>query len=140
MLFYPSRFRFIAILSGLNLQGDSTHGDFGTLELALSWLTGEAGGLDDQERMAAIERVIIAGNSLAEETRDKEESKAKYLTKNKEATSIEAINALDNVLERLAGSVTVHPMPGANDPANQSWPQQPLHKCLFPSKLKDPSI
>lgn len=31
-------------------------------------------------------------------------------------------------------------MPGANDPANQSWPQQPLHKCLFPKSAIYPTF
>merc|ERR1719342_527908 len=79
-----------------------------------------------------VASLVVAGNCLAQETRDNDDRQAKYLTKNKEATSIDAINALDDVLAQLADTVEVDLMPGANDPANQSLPQQPLHKCLFP--------
>lgn len=123
--------RYIAILSGLNLNG-SDASSLGPLDLAISWLTGEAGDMADQEKMSRVCRVIVAGNCLAQETRDNDDRQAKYLTKNKEATSIDAINALDDILAQLADTVEVDLMPGANDPANQSLPQQPLHKCLFP--------
>ena len=125
--------QFLAILSGLNLNSSGAADSMGPLELALSWLTGESGAAPDQEFMSKVQRVIVAGNALSEETKDRDEHKARYLTKNKEATSIEAINALDDVLVQLAGSVQVDLMPGPNDPANQSLPQQPLHRCLFPS-------
>jgi len=127
--------RYIVIMSGLNLRGCGSEGDgdvIGPLELAVSWLTGEGGDMTDQERISRVDRVIVAGDSLAEETRDNDASVARYLTKNKEASSIDAVNALDGVLARLADSVQVDLMPGPNDPANQSLPQQPLHKCLFP--------
>ena len=129
-------FRYIAILSGLNLNGSSDASrSLGPLDLAISWLTGEAGDMADQEKMSRVCRVIVAGNCLAQETRDNDDRQAKYLTKNKEATSIDAINALDDILAQLADTVEVDLMPGANDPANQSLPQQPLHKCLFPSEF-----
>ena len=127
-------FRYIAILSGLTLNG-SDASRMGPLDLAISWLTGEAGDMADQEKMSRVCRVIEAGNCLAQETRDNDDRQAKYLTKNKEATSIDAINALDDILAQLADTVEVDLMPGANDPANQSLPQQPLHKCLFPSEF-----
>lgn len=123
--------RYIAILSGLNLKGNDAS-SLGPLELAVTWLTGQAGDMAEQEKMSRVSRVILAGNSLAQETRDNDDRQARYLTKNKEATSIQAINALDDILAQLADTVEVDLMPGPNDPANQSLPQQPLHKCLFP--------
>jgi len=128
--------RYLAILSGLNLHGGFSGANadaVGPLELAVSWLTGEGGEMVDQASMSKVERLIVAGNSLADETRDKDEHKrAKYLTRNKEATSVEAVNALDDVLAQLADTLDLDLMPGPNDPANVSLPQQPLHKCLFP--------
>ena len=82
-----------------------------------------------------MERVIFAGNSLAESMRDRDAmSKAKYLTKDRDAPSLAAVCRLDDILLQLSTSVNVDLMPGPNDPTNQLMPQQPLHNCLFPRK------
>lgn len=134
--------RYIALMSGLNLgkRDDAGNSMLGPLELAVSWLTGQGGDMPTQEQMSKVDRVILAGNCLAPETRDNDDNTARYLTKNKDATSIDAINSLDSVLVQLADSVQVDLMPGANDPANQSLPQQPLHKCLFPKTAVYPTF
>ena len=120
----------IVLMSGLGL---GTEADPMPLELALSWLVGEAGEMSDQEKNSKIERVIVAGNSLSESTRDRDAmSKAKYLTKDRDASSLAAVCRLDDILLQLSTSVNVDLMPGANDPTNQLMPQQPLHHCLFP--------
>ena len=122
----------IVLMSGLGL---GTENDPMPLELALSWLVGEAGEMSDQEKNSKIERIIIAGNSLSESTRDRDAmSKAKYLTKDRDASSLAAVCRLDDILLQLSTSVNVDLMPGANDPTNQLMPQQPLHHCLFPRK------
>ena len=122
----------IVLMSGLGL---GTEGDPMPLELALSWLVGEAGEMSDQERNSKIERVIVAGNSLSESMRDRDAmSKAKYLTKDRDASSLAAVCRLDDILLQLSTSVNVDLMPGPNDPTNQLMPQQPLHHCLFPRK------
>ena len=106
----------------------------GALELASSWITGEAGEMSDQEKNSRIERLVIAGNSLSADTRDRNIlSTAKYLTTGQTARSVEAVSTFDNVLADLASGLDVDVMPGSNDPANQNLPQQPLHCCLFPS-------
>ena len=123
---------FIVLMSGLGLGTDN---DPMPLELALSWLVGEAGEMSDQEKNSKIERIVIAGNSLSESTRDRDAmSKAKYLTKDRDASSLAAVCRLDDILLQLSTSVNVDLMPGANDPTNQLMPQQPLHHCLFPRK------
>ena len=123
----------MVLMSGLGLGSE---GDPMPLELALSWLVGEAGEMSDQEENSKVGRVIIAGNSLTESMRDRDAmSKAKYLTKDRDASSLAAICRLDDILLQLASSVDVDLMPGANDPTNQMMPQQPLHHCLFPRKL-----
>ena len=120
----------IVLMSGLGL---GTEADPMPLELALSWLVGEAGEMSDQEKNSKIERVIVAGNSLSASTRDRDAmSKAKYLTKDRDASSLAAVSRLDDILLQLSTSVNVDLMPGANDPTNQLMPQQPLHHCLFP--------
>ena len=106
------------------------------MDLATAWIVGVAGEMDDQENNAKIERIVIAGNSLSAETKDHNVLKtAKYLTMGKDAKSVEAVSNLDEVLDQLVSSVEVDIMPGDNDPANQNWPQQPLHRCLFQSML-----
>ena len=53
-------------------------------------------------------RVVIAGNLLSPSTRNKEhESKAKYLTRNIKAESVEAMKNLDECLAQLAVSMMV---------------------------------
>ena len=83
-------FRYIALMSGLNLgkREDAGNSMLGPLELAVSWLTGQGGDMPTQEQMSKVDRVILAGNCLAPETRDNDDNTAKYLTKNKDATSI----------------------------------------------------
>lgn len=39
---------------------------------------------------------------------------------------------MDMVVTELAAALPVDALPGADDPANVSLPQQPLHACLFP--------
>jgi hypothetical protein len=36
------------------------------------------------------------------------------------------------IMTELAAALPVDIMPGPDDPANVSLPQQPLHQCLFP--------
>lgn len=125
--------RYIAFISGLELGGDSG-ASLLPLQLAVDWLGGDAGEMGDQRNAADVQRVVIAGNSLNESARDKDVmSRAAYLTKNAEASSVEAVKSLDHFLVQLASSLPVDVMPGEFDPANQIMPQQPLHKCLFPT-------
>lgn len=126
--------RYVVFLSGLDLKDDSSSA-LSSLQLAIDWIVGEAGEMSDQERMSCVQRVILAGNSLSDSTRNREEmSKAKYLTKDTEAGSISAVSLLDDLLVQLSGSVDVDVMPGEFDPANMVMPQQPMHPCLFPRK------
>lgn len=39
---------------------------------------------------------------------------------------------MDMIMTELAAALPTDIMPGADDPANVSLPQQPLHRCLFP--------
>jgi DNA polymerase delta subunit 2 len=129
--------RFVTFISGLELSSSTPSQCLGALQLAASWLIGEAGEMDDQEENSRIERLIIAGNSLSSETRDRKIlSTAKYLTTGQEARSVDAVNILDDFLWNMASSLEVNIMPGCNDPANQNMPQQPLHRCLFPRNFK----
>lgn len=136
--------RFVVLVSGLELSGQSS-GSFLPLstEMFCQWILGEMGSEDDQEveggpRTAArVERVVVAGNSLADSARADREAasgRARYLSRGQEAGSIEAVQALDKVLAQLCRSVPVDLMAGCNDPTGQMLPQQPMHRCLFPSE------
>ena len=134
---HSSKDKYVAFVSGLGLSGSTGTDCLGALELASEWLTGEAGETEDQANNSKIVKLVIAGNSLAAETKDKNILRtAKYLTSGQTAKSIEAVTVLDDILEKFASGVDVDLMPGENDPANQNLPQQPLHGCLFPKSRK----
>jgi len=127
----------IAFISGIELSGSTSAECLGALELASSWIIGEAGDITDQEQNSKIIKLVIAGNSLSSDTRDKKVlSTAKYKTTGQEALSVNAVNVLDDILQEFSSGIDVDLMPGENDPANQIMPQQPLHCCLFPKAGK----
>lgn len=125
--------KFVAFLSGIEISGSTNADCLAALEMASSFITGEIGDVEDQNESSKIVKLIVAGNSLASETKDKKVlSTAKYLTSGQTARSVEAVMALDKVMEQFSSGLDVDVMPGENDPANQNLPQQPLHCCLFP--------
>ncbi|VDH97835.1 DNA polymerase delta subunit 2, partial [Mytilus galloprovincialis] len=98
--------RFIAIISGLEIGGKDEKSF--PLQLMVDMVTGQVGDMDQQESSSSIVRVIVAGNSLSEDTQDKESlQKAKYLTKKSEAASVEAVKTLDDVFFQLSGQVVL---------------------------------
>ncbi len=123
----------MVFVSGLDLVSESSEA-LGPLQLAVDWLCGEAGEMEEQERNAGIERVIVAGNLLGGDSKGSDSQSAKYLSKDKRAESAEGVRLADEYLVQLAAAVDVDVMPGQQDPANQLLPQQPLHPCLFPRK------
>eukprot|EP00252_Welwitschia_mirabilis_P002633 TRINITY_DN12578_c0_g1_i1.p1 TRINITY_DN12578_c0_g1~~TRINITY_DN12578_c0_g1_i1.p1 ORF type:complete len:181 (+),score=45.59 TRINITY_DN12578_c0_g1_i1:26-544(+) len=78
---------------------------------------------------AQIARVIIVGDSVD----IKQSLIAGQSIGQKEQTRLaEPVKELDISLTQLVAAMPVDIMPGPNDPANFSLPQQPLHRCLFP--------
>jgi len=131
--------KYIAVVSGFELGSGTEDGL--AQQLLVDWLTGQLGDVGQQEDAARIVRVIIAGNSLSKSTQDKEAiNKAKYLTKNTAAGSVEGVKALDDILVQLAACVDVDIMPGDFDPANHNLPQQPMHRCMFPQASMYPTM
>ncbi|GAB1606272.1 DNA polymerase delta subunit 2-like [Argonauta hians] len=127
--------RYVAILSGLGIGGPQEK-QF-EIQMALDVISGRLGSAGQQEASAQIVRVIVAGNCLSKDTQDKDSiSKAKYLTRNTAARSVDAMNCLDDLLLQLVTNVEVDLMPGEFDPANYSLPQQPLHRCMFPKSSR----
>jgi len=47
-------------------------------------------------------------------------------------TRIKHRSDMDMLITELAAALPIAVLPGADDPANVSLPQQPLHACLFP--------
>lgn len=131
--------RYLVIVSGLEIGGKSEKSFL--LQLFVDMVTGHVGDIDQQESSSSIVRVIVAGNSLSQDTQDKESlQKAKYLTKKSEAASVEAVKTLDDVFVQLSGCVDVDLMPGEYDPTNFTIPQQPLHKCMFQQASRLPTF
>ena len=94
----------VCVLSGLELGGEEdAGGSLTSAQLAVDWVGGRAGAPAEQSDVAGVERVIIAGDSLASSTRGKG-YKAKYLTANAAAGSIAAVRQLDDLLVQLGNN------------------------------------
>ncbi|KAF5631270.1 DNA polymerase delta subunit 2 [Fusarium sp. NRRL 52700] len=139
----------IAIISGLSFSGtDASH----TLELELlsEYLLGEAMTPLSQIDVSHISRLIIAGNSIsttdhkppaADEALPEKKAQKKY------GYDASAYNPLpsqlfDAFIAELLPSIPITMLPGAQDPANASYPQQPVHPAMFPSSrayARDPT-
>ncbi|KAH8670257.1 DNA polymerase alpha/epsilon subunit B-domain-containing protein [Tricladium varicosporioides] len=129
----------IAIVSGLGFSGtDASH----SLELNLltEFLLGEALDPATQENVTQISRLIIAGNSIALDTEaashdtignTKKTAHKKY-GYDSSAYNPAPIAHFDNFLASLLPSIPITLIPGYDDPANVSLPQQPIHSAMFP--------
>ncbi|KHN98482.1 DNA polymerase delta small subunit [Metarhizium album ARSEF 1941] len=132
----PAPGKKMAIVSGLSF---SSTGASHAVELNLlqEYLLGQALAPADQEEVASISRLIIAGNSIsaaATEHRPDETEKKGGRKYGYDASSYNALPSqlLDDFLDALLPSIPVTLVPGAQDPANASYPQQPVHMALFP--------
>lgn len=123
----PVEDKYVALLSGLRIcANDANPLQF---QLLVDYLTGHLGDKKEQNAVAQVVHVIIAGDSVhmqfnllsGQSISSKDQSKL-----------VEPVKELDLALTQLAAAVPVDIMPGPNDPANFSLPQQPLHTCLFP--------
>lgn len=136
----------IAIVSGLEFSNADTSYAM-ELNLLLEYLLGEA--LDpstQRDELSHITRLIIAGNSIsttANETTkaaayDTSTLKNKFQPQHKkygyDSSSYNPIPSqlFDNFLFELLPTMPVTLLPGALDPANASYPQQPIHPAMFP--------
>lgn len=129
----------IAIVSGLAFSGtDASHNM--ELNLLLEYLLGEALDPAAQQELAQISRLVIAGNSISLEDRrpvvneSQKEKKAQQKKYGYDASSYNALPSqlLDEFLASLLPTMPVTLLPGAQDPATASYPQQPIHTAMFP--------
>jgi DNA polymerase delta subunit 2 len=125
----------VALVSGLDISG--TEADTLTLSLLTEFLLGEA--LDEQDRQEAgtISRLIIAGNSVASDLILHQPEEGKKAGSRKYGYDSAAYNPgptahFDQFLAELLPSIPVTVMPGDQDPANLTLPQQPIHPAMFP--------
>lgn len=129
----------IAIVSGLSFSGsDASHAL--ELSLLLEYLLGETLDPATQQELSQISRLIIAGNSISlEERRTITDEDAAQKRSNKkygyDSSSYNALPSqlLDDFLSTLLPTMPVTLMPGHQDPANVSYPQQPIHPAMFPN-------
>ncbi|KAI1415238.1 DNA polymerase alpha/epsilon subunit B-domain-containing protein [Hypoxylon sp. FL1857] len=127
----------IAIVSGLEFSGnDASHAI--ELNLLLEYLLGESLDPAAQQELSQISRLIIAGNSISlEERRATDEDITEKKAQKKYGYDSSSYNALpsqllDEFLSTLLPTMPVTLLPGAQDPANASYPQQPIHPAMFP--------
>ncbi|KAK7593036.1 hypothetical protein V9T40_007788 [Parthenolecanium corni] len=120
--------KFLVLISGIEL---ATNKNNLSLQLFADWVTGWSGakGFIDASRLV---HVIFAGNCI----RCKPLPKPKYGTKTDSTDDIEAVKELDYIIQQLIECIDVDIMPGEFDPTNHTFPQQPLHKCLFPESAQ----
>ncbi|KAK4694532.1 DNA polymerase delta subunit 2, partial [Lecanoromycetidae sp. Uapishka_2] len=126
----------IAIVSGLGISGDG--GDTLSLDLLMEYLLGEACSQSTQQEVGRISRLIIAGNSISEGTplhaRDEilDRKSSKKYGYDSAAYNPIPTRRLDDFLATLLPSMPITLLPGEDDPANVSLPQQPIHPAMFP--------
>ncbi|KAJ5403856.1 DNA polymerase delta subunit 2 [Penicillium cosmopolitanum] len=128
----------IAFVSGLGITGTSS--DTLSLELLTDYLLGYTGLGSEENGISAnaskITRLVIAGNSLGAPVNTEPAPGSKPMQK-KYGYDASAYNALpitqlDNFLAEILPSIPVTLMPGDQDPANFTLPQQGIHRAMFP--------
>ncbi|KAG1754227.1 DNA polymerase alpha/epsilon subunit B-domain-containing protein [Suillus lakei] len=124
---------YVAVISGLSI-GSPSPAD-AQIQMLVEYLTGEAGGPEDQQLASQITRLIIAGNSLslAEYGEEGEEEKRprKFGASAQANFSPHPNLALSAHLQDLTSALPVHILPGADDPSGIILPQQPFPRAMF---------
>ncbi|XP_039146156.1 DNA polymerase delta small subunit isoform X3 [Dioscorea cayenensis subsp. rotundata] len=119
--------KYVVFISGLSV-GSSLFNPL-QFQLFVDHITGHLGDENEQNIASQIVHLVIAGNSV-------EISQGllggQALTSKDQSLLSEPIKELDVLLTQLAAALPLDIMPGSNDPANFSLPQQPLNRCLFP--------
>ncbi|KAL9275982.1 DNA polymerase delta small subunit-like protein [Drosera capensis] len=118
--------KYVVFVSGIN--AGSTSSNPLMFQLLVDHLAGHLGDEKEQRFGAEIVHVVIAGNSV--ELPRSSLNGQNLAPKDLSAIS-DPIKELDIMLTQIAAGVSMDIMPGSNDPANFSLPQQPLNKCLF---------
>eukprot|EP00878_Enallax_costatus_P040159 GHUV01046161.1.p1 GENE.GHUV01046161.1~~GHUV01046161.1.p1 ORF type:complete len:454 (+),score=87.39 GHUV01046161.1:216-1577(+) len=117
---------YVAFVSGLQLANSKA--DIMQIQLLVDFLTGNLGAAPQQELAAKVVQLVVAGGSLGQ----LEVMAAANPYSRQQTTDMEPVRDMDMYMTELAAALPVDIMPGPDDPANVSLPQQPLHQCLFP--------
>ncbi|XP_021893900.1 DNA polymerase delta small subunit isoform X2 [Carica papaya] len=118
--------KYVIFVSGISVGSSSNPLQF---QLLVDHLTGHLGDEEEQGIAAQIVHVVIAGNSV---DMPRGLFNGQNLSSRDQSRLSEPIKELDILLTQIAAGLSLDIMPGPNDPANFSLPQQPLHRCLFP--------
>ncbi|CAI4210326.1 unnamed protein product [Parascedosporium putredinis] len=124
----------VALVSGLSFSNSDASYSL-ALKILLEFILGEALDPATQKDVAQITRLILAGNSIAPEQREeKPDRKGGNKKYGYDASSYNAtpFELLDDFLAEILPSIPVTLLPGADDPANAAYPQQPVHPAMFP--------
>ncbi|XP_029032509.2 DNA polymerase delta subunit 2-like isoform X4 [Osmia bicornis bicornis] len=128
----PSRKGKILIMSGLDLVNNT---ESLSLSLLSEWITGMIGCKGNQEEVASIVCIIIAGNIIRGSV-ETHNHKGYFENKTYEESVFKktamATHKLDNFLCPIVQNCPVILMPGEFDPTCHTIPQQPLHPCILP--------
>ncbi|MBW0460358.1 hypothetical protein O181_000073 [Austropuccinia psidii MF-1] len=131
----PANQGLVAIVSGLDLDGNKSARATARCDALIEWLSGEVGGKEERMIAKSVGRLIIAGNLIwipsSHDNRPNNDEKKprRYGYDPSTYTGVPTDHA-DEVLSQL--DLPVDLMPGPHDPTIQALPQQPLHKCLLP--------
>ncbi|KAK9122657.1 hypothetical protein Sjap_012259 [Stephania japonica] len=119
--------KYVVFVSGLSV-GDNSSNPL-HFQLLVDHITGHLGDEKEQAIASQIVRVVIVGDSveIPHGILNGQNLGSKELSRLSEPTK-----ELDIFITQLAAAVPLDIMPGPNDPANFSLPQQSLHRCLFP--------
>ncbi|KAH9821825.1 DNA polymerase alpha/epsilon subunit B-domain-containing protein [Melampsora americana] len=120
---------WVAIISGLDLDGTEAIRLDSRCELLVDWLNGQIGSEEEKALAMSVGRLIIAGNSVRASTDPTNPMKKRYGYDPSSYTAL-PIERLDEVLSEL--DLPIDLLPGSTDPTTQALPQQPLHQCLLP--------
>ncbi|KAL6145326.1 hypothetical protein ACLB2K_056014 [Fragaria x ananassa] len=119
--------KYVVFVSGLRVGSDSSNPLL--FQLLVDHITGHLGDEKEQNLASQIVHVVIAGNSVE---LPRGLLNGQNLAPKDQATLSSPIKELDIMLTQIAAGVPLDIMPGVDDPANASLPQQPLNRCLFP--------
>ncbi|KAL0481811.1 DNA polymerase delta subunit 2 [Acrasis kona] len=127
---------YVALVSGLLIG--SPKSNILSMQTMIDYICGVVGGSEDHEQSAKIIRVIFAGDSVSAPDRmEGEIFGVRGSLRHKEKQSlVERMKQMDSLVKQLCASVDVDIMPGEQDPANGTQPQQPLHPSMLPESSR----
>ena len=134
----PATGKKVALISGLSFSGSDA--DTLSVSLLTEFLLGELLDEPDQDTATNISRLIVAGNSISSNAiidAPNPHDELKKPTQKKYGYDASAFYPtptahLDKFLSEILPSIPITIMPGEHDPANSSFPQQPIHPAMFP--------